>query len=202
MAESSKVIKINCDLIDRVQEKGVFAEVLRCLLSHYDRDGAMVTQDYRIGWDGECIRVYPNESPGEFMLIIKNRCIPINITGVTKSVRVPIKIYNQLLSMKCHPEESFSFIIFKMLEYYENWYMEMQDIFTIGIDGKKIPVFIEILKKNGVETVLDVRKSTTSSHVPAFSAKSLSVELSKIDIKYVHKEELGVDYEIVPYVIG
>ena len=197
MTENSKVIKINCDLFDRVQEKGIFAEVLRCLLNHYDPDGVEVTQDYRIGFDGGCIRVYPNESPGEFMLIIKNRCIPINVTGVTKSIRVPIKIYNQLLSLKSHPEESFSFLIFKMLEYYENWYMETQDIFTIGSNGKKIPEFIEILKKNGVETVLDVRKSATSSHAPAFSTKYLSLELPKIDLKYVHKEELGVPYEIV-----
>jgi predicted CopG family antitoxin len=197
MTENSKVIKINCDLFDRVQDKGIFVEVLRCLLNHYDPDCVEVTQDYRIGLNGGCIRVYPNESPGEFMLIIKNKCIPINVTGVTKSIRVPVKIYNQLLSLKSHPEESFSFLIFKMLEYYENWYMGTQDIFTIGSDGKKIPEFIEILMKNGLETVLDVRKSAKSPHVPEFSEKSLSDELTKIDIKYVHKEELGVPYEIV-----
>ena len=195
--EKSKVIKINCDLFDRVQEKGTFSEVLRCLLSLYDPDGVRVTQEYRYGWDGGCMRVYPSESPGEFMLIIKNRCIPINVTGVTKPVRVPIQIYNQLLSVKCHPEESFSFIIFKMLEYYENWYIGTQDIFTIGINGKKIPEFIEILTKTGIETVLDVRKSAKSPHIPEFSEKSLSVELPEIGIKYVHKEELSVPYEVI-----
>jgi hypothetical protein len=115
MTENSKVMKINCDLFDRVQEKGIFVEVLRCLLNHYDLDGVEVTQDYRIGLNGGCIRVYPNESPGEFMLIIKNKCIPINVTGVTKSIRVPVKIYNQLLSLKSHPEESFSFLILRCL---------------------------------------------------------------------------------------
>jgi hypothetical protein len=197
VTENSKVVKINCDLLDRITEKGVFTEVLLCLLNHYDPDGVMVTQHYRYGWEGGCMRVYPNELPGEFMLIIKNSCIPINVTGVTKPVRVPIKIYNQLLSMKSHPEESFSFIIFKLLEYYENWYTGTQHIFTIGSNGKKIPEFIEILKKTGIETVLDVRKSAKSPHVTEFSAKSLSVELPKIDIKYVHKDELGVPYEIV-----
>jgi Protein of unknown function, DUF488 len=198
MSENSKVIKINCDLFDRVTEKGFFTDVLLYLLSHYDPDGVLVTQNYRIGLDrGGCISVYLNESPGEFTLIIKNRCIPINVTGVTKPVRVPIKIYNQLLSLKSHPEESFSFLIFKMLEYSENWHIGTQDIFTIGSNGKKIPEFMEILKKTGIETVLDIRKSVKSLHVPEFSEEYLSVELPKNDIKYVHKEELGVPYEIV-----
>jgi hypothetical protein len=76
-------------------------------------------------------------------------------------------------------------------------YRARQNIFTIGTNGKKLPEFIEILKKNGIGTVLDVRKSATSPHVPEFSKNSLSVELPKIGIKYIHKEEFGVPYTIV-----
>jgi uncharacterized protein (DUF488 family) len=71
------------------------------------------------------------------------------------------------------------------------------EIYTIGSNGKKLPEFIEILKKNGIETVLDIRKSAKSQHVPKFSGKNLSVELPKNGIKYIHKEELGVPFEIV-----
>jgi hypothetical protein len=63
-----------------------------------------------------------------------------------------------------------------MLEYYENWYTEAQNIFTIGSNGKKIPEFIEILKKNGVETVLDVRKSATSSHEKCCDLSMLHID--------------------------
>lgn len=74
---------------------------------------------------------------------------------------------------------------------------EIQDIFTIGSNGKKISEFIEILKKAGIVTVLDIRKSARSFFVSEFSEKSLSVELPKIGINYIHKTEFGVPSDIV-----
>jgi uncharacterized protein (DUF488 family) len=120
-----------------------------------------------------------------------------NSVQICLIVQLFITIVELHLVLRQPAEESFSFLIFKMLEYYQIWYTGTQNIFTIGSNGKKIPEFIGILKKNGVETVLDVRKSATRSHVPAFNAKFLSDELTKFDIKYFHKEELGMPYEIV-----
>lgn len=72
-----------------------------------------------------------------------------------------------------------------------------QSIWTIGTNGKKFPEFLDILQKADVETVLDVRKSANSTHVPVFSEKSLSVELPNSGIMYIHKKELGVPLGIV-----
>ena len=51
--------------------------------------------------------------------------------------------------------------------------------------------FVSILKKYGVEQLVDVRTVPKSRHVPQFNSESLGVELPKHGIEYVHMKSLG-----------
>jgi uncharacterized protein (DUF488 family) len=61
--------------------------------------------------------------------------------------------------------------------------------------GKKLPEFIE--KIEGLNTVIDVRRSAISYRVPDFSKKSLSIELPAIGIQYIHRPEFGAPKDVV-----
>lgn len=70
-----------------------------------------------------------------------------------------------------------------------------QTIFTIGYEGKDIQQFIDMLKNNGVEQVIDVRFSAESQYKPDFSKMILNRELVRAKIKYMHRPDLGIPYE-------
>lgn len=76
----------------------------------------------------------------------------------------------------------------------KHWYLNNK-IYTIGYEGKELNEFINILKKNGIEVLLDIRFSVESSFKPDFSKTILSRELERKNIKYVHKKDLGVPHE-------
>lgn len=76
-------------------------------------------------------------------------------------------------------------------------------IFTIGYQGKEIDEFIKILENNNVELLIDIRESGKSSNKVAFNSEILEREFKKTNIKYLHKPELGVIFEIrEPYIEG
>lgn len=76
-------------------------------------------------------------------------------------------------------------------------------IYTIGYEGKELKEFIELLKSNGIEYLLDVRFSVESQYKPDFSKAILSRELERVKIHYIHKKELGVPHELQnPYKDG
>jgi len=65
-------------------------------------------------------------------------------------------------------------------------------IFTIGHSTHKIEDFIGLLKKNGIDTIADVRSSPYSKYSPQFNRENLKLELEKNTIKYVFMgDELG-----------
>ncbi len=64
-------------------------------------------------------------------------------------------------------------------------------IYTIGHSNREIDEFIELLKKNNIEVLIDVRKLPGSTKYPHFNQKELSNTLSSADILYVHLKELG-----------
>lgn len=68
-------------------------------------------------------------------------------------------------------------------------------IYTIGYEGKELKEFIEILKNNGVEYLMDIRFSAESTYKPDFNKTILGRELEREGIKYAHHPELGVPYE-------
>lgn len=65
-------------------------------------------------------------------------------------------------------------------------------IYTIGYQGLEIDDFTDLLKKNDVEHVIDVRHSSESQYVPEFSGSILRRELERNNIKYEHHPEYGV----------
>lgn len=68
-------------------------------------------------------------------------------------------------------------------------------VYTIGYEGLTTDSFIETLKKNAIEQVLDVREIPISRK-PGFSKSKLTDVLGKVGISYVHIKELGSPKEI------
>lgn len=61
----------------------------------------------------------------------------------------------------------------------------MTEIFTIGYGGRQISEFVELLKKYGIEFLIDVRTKPYSRHNPDFSRNELSNILASSGIRYV-----------------
>ena len=68
-------------------------------------------------------------------------------------------------------------------------------IYTIGYEGRTVDQFIQVLKENKIETVIDVRFSVESQYKPEFSGTLLPRELLRAGIQYAHRKEFGVPYE-------
>ncbi|HSL42662.1 MAG TPA: DUF488 domain-containing protein [Anaerolineales bacterium] len=64
-------------------------------------------------------------------------------------------------------------------------------IYTIGHSNREINEFIELLKKNKIEALIDVRKLPGSTKYPHFNQDELSQSLASADILYIHLKELG-----------
>lgn len=68
----------------------------------------------------------------------------------------------------------------------------MNPVFTIGYSTLPFARFGELLKRNGVTVVCDVRSTPISSRFPDFSKKILQAKLKEINIQYVFLgKELG-----------
>lgn len=64
-------------------------------------------------------------------------------------------------------------------------------IFTIGHSTRPIQVFIELLKANGIQRLIDIRTIPKSRHNPQFNSDVLERALRGAKIDYVHMKELG-----------
>lgn len=68
----------------------------------------------------------------------------------------------------------------------------MKKIYTIGTSNRRLEEFIEILKRYGIETAVDVRSFPKSKRFPHFNQDELSRALQKAGIKYIYLgKELG-----------
>jgi len=74
----------------------------------------------------------------------------------------------------------------------ENTGVPSINIFSIGYEGKPLDAFINMLKQNGVERLIDVRQAPYSRK-PGFSKKPLETNLFNAGIEYVGIPELGTD---------
>jgi len=75
-------------------------------------------------------------------------------------------------------------------------------IFTIGYEGKGLEDFINVLKKNEIQVVIDVREQAEFVN-PTFSEELLKRILPQHGIMYIHMPELGVPKVLrEPYVEG
>lgn len=63
---------------------------------------------------------------------------------------------------------------------------------TIGYEGKDIDLFLNILINNQIDILIDVRKNPFSMNF-SFTRNKLINSLEKVDIKYIHIPELGID---------
>lgn len=76
-------------------------------------------------------------------------------------------------------------------------------IYTIGYQNKSLDDLINILEKNKINLLIDIRDSGKSSNKPQFNSEILKREFQKININYLHKSELGVIFQIrAPYIEG
>lgn len=64
-------------------------------------------------------------------------------------------------------------------------------IYKIGHSNREIDEFIELLKNNRIEVLVDVRKLPGSRKYPHFNQDQLASSLSAADILYIHLRELG-----------
>lgn len=65
-----------------------------------------------------------------------------------------------------------------------------KSIWTIGYQGATMPAFLDVLKKAGVDIVVDVR-AVVSSRRPGFSKNALAAHLDEVGIGYLHLRGLG-----------
>lgn len=65
-------------------------------------------------------------------------------------------------------------------------------IYTIGYQQRDFDVFVDLLRENDVETLVDVRGSTDSAYKPEFNGDVLSDRLTEEGISYRHVPEFGV----------
>jgi ParB/RepB/Spo0J family partition protein len=74
--------------------------------------------------------------------------------------------------------------------------MDKFDFYTIGYEKKTLEQFLELLKKAGVRTLVDVRAVPRSMFREEFNRDNLVKELGSQGFKYRHFAELGVPTEI------
>ena len=64
-------------------------------------------------------------------------------------------------------------------------------ILTIGHSTRSIDEFIELLRQNGIERLVDIRTIPRSRHNPQFNSEALTKSVADKGISYVHLKELG-----------
>ncbi|MGQ0560733.1 MAG: DUF488 domain-containing protein [Gemmatimonadota bacterium] len=67
----------------------------------------------------------------------------------------------------------------------------MRTIYTIGHSTRSIDEFIELLKQNGIERLVDVRRFPGSKRYPHFGGEQLPIQLEAVGITYQHAEIFG-----------
>lgn len=67
----------------------------------------------------------------------------------------------------------------------------MAEIFTIGHSTRPIAEFIDLLKKNGVEQVIDIRTIPRSRYNPQYEQEALNRSLQEAGMDYIHMKNLG-----------
>ncbi|MEA1905406.1 MAG: DUF488 family protein [Euryarchaeota archaeon] len=65
-------------------------------------------------------------------------------------------------------------------------------LFTIGYEGRDIDSFLNVLIQNQIDLLIDVRKNPFSMNF-SFTRSKLENYLGKVDIRYTHIPELGID---------
>lgn len=64
-------------------------------------------------------------------------------------------------------------------------------IFSVGYGNRNLKTFIEILKENEIQVVVDVRTNPISRFRPEYNKRVFEISLAENGIQYVHRSELG-----------
>ncbi len=67
----------------------------------------------------------------------------------------------------------------------------MNDFYTIGHSNRDINIFVDILKNNNIQLLVDVRSLPGSNKFPEYNKEKLEKTLKKNNINYVHLRNLG-----------
>jgi len=70
-----------------------------------------------------------------------------------------------------------------------------RELFTVGYEGTTIETFIDNLKGNGIDCILDIR-ALPLSRKPGFSKTKLAERLSLAGVRYIHLAKLGTPKNI------
>ncbi len=65
------------------------------------------------------------------------------------------------------------------------------EIFTIGHSTRSLEEFVELLHRNEIRRLVDIRRYPGSRRYPHFSSDALAVSLSAEGVTYVHQPDLG-----------
>jgi uncharacterized protein (DUF488 family) len=68
-------------------------------------------------------------------------------------------------------------------------------IFTLGYEGRDIDAFLDILIKNCIQVLVDVRRNPFSMNL-TYTQKKLTEYLQRVGIAYKHIPELGIESEL------
>jgi len=74
--------------------------------------------------------------------------------------------------------------------------LEEANFFTIGYTGRKTEDIIDVLHKNGVRTLVDIRQNPVSMYRTELSKNNLANLLAKHGLNYIHFPQLGVPRDI------
>jgi uncharacterized protein (DUF488 family) len=66
-----------------------------------------------------------------------------------------------------------------------------RSVYTVGHSTREIGEFLELLRENGVDLLVDVRRFPGSRRHPQFGRDALAVSLAEAGIAYRHEEALG-----------
>lgn len=69
--------------------------------------------------------------------------------------------------------------------------MRDKTIFSVGYGNRTLKKFIEILQKNEIQLLVDVRTNPISRWKPEFNKKAFEITLTEFGIQYIHKPQLG-----------
>lgn len=73
-----------------------------------------------------------------------------------------------------------------------------RQLFTVGYEGKDINTFLNNLRSNAIDCVLDIRQQALSRK-PGFSKTQLARRLNRVRIQYVHLPDLGTPKPLREY---
>ncbi len=68
---------------------------------------------------------------------------------------------------------------------------EIKTIYTIGHSTRSIEEFVDLLKANKIEKLIDIRSFPGSRKYPQFNKENLESSIPKYDIQYEHMVNLG-----------